>query len=178
MAADTASEILTTLAAGFDPRSGHTLGDDAVWRDAAIGDALRAGAAALTAEARMRARRSNPAQSAVPNRGKPWSAEDEEALLAAFAREEPLAEIGTSLGRSVRAIEARLEKLGQLAPEQRTTSDRFPLRSAPVAQSDAAQSDAAQSDAAQRRFVNGHVADAGPETEGSAETGPGARSEH
>jgi hypothetical protein len=65
--------------------------------------------------------------SGKPNSGKPWSADEERELLEQFDAGVLLADIAGQLGRSLAGVEARLEKLGRLQPEQRTTTSRFPL---------------------------------------------------
>lgn len=67
-----------------------------IWRQAAIADALRAGAAAADHD-----------------------------LLTAFAAGTALPEIATRHQRSLTAIEARLERLGKITAEQRVTRNRF-----------------------------------------------------
>jgi hypothetical protein len=54
------------------------------------------------------------------NAGRPWSADEDKQLLAAFGREQPLAEIARSHGRTVGGVRARLEKHGRLEPSSAT----------------------------------------------------------
>ncbi len=51
-----------------------------------------------------------------PNVGKPWSADEDKQLLAAFDSGQSLAEIATTHGRTLGGIRARLEKHGRLEP--------------------------------------------------------------
>ena len=51
--------------------------------------------------------------------------EEEQQLRDAFTHSEPLADIATKHGRTLRAIEARLERLGLLAADQRVTDNSF-----------------------------------------------------
>jgi hypothetical protein len=57
--------------------------------------------------------------------GKTWSESEEQQLKDEFARDEPIPLIASNHGRTVRAIEARLERLGLLRPDQRTTFSSF-----------------------------------------------------
>ena len=57
---------------------------------------------------------------------KGWTEEDEQQLKEEFGRSESLRLIAEKHRRTIRAIEARLERLGLfLTTEERTTSDRF-----------------------------------------------------
>ena len=60
-----------------------------------------------------------------PNCGRSWTEQENSKLVKAFHAGQPLAEIATQHGRTLRAIEARLEKLKLITAEQRTTKDRF-----------------------------------------------------
>jgi hypothetical protein len=57
--------------------------------------------------------------------GKTWTDEEEQELKAEFAGSEPIPLIATKHRRTIRAIEARLERLGLLRPDQRTTDNSF-----------------------------------------------------
>jgi len=57
--------------------------------------------------------------------GSAWTAEEEQGLVKAFQAGDALADIAEKLGRTVRAVEARLERLGLLTAEQRSTRDSF-----------------------------------------------------
>ncbi len=46
-------------------------------------------------------------------------------MTAAFKAGDPVADIAARQGRTIRAIEARLERLGLLRPDQRTTNNSF-----------------------------------------------------
>ncbi len=59
------------------------------------------------------------------NIGKAWSEEEHESLVAAFQDGEPIPQIAARHGRTVRAIEARLERHGLIQPSERTTENRF-----------------------------------------------------
>jgi len=89
--------------------------------------ALLAGVAALEQGVARASRRATLPR----NIGRAWSADEQGALIDAFQSGEGLADIATRHGRTLRAIEARLEKLGLLSPEERTTRDRFGPRDPP-----------------------------------------------
>jgi hypothetical protein len=57
--------------------------------------------------------------------GKTWTDEEERQLRQEFTNGEPIPLIATKHSRTIRAIEARLEKLGLLAADQRTTHNSF-----------------------------------------------------
>lgn len=54
-------------------------------------------------------------------RGKPQSPEAKQSLSAEFKRKEPIEDIAKKHQRNATAIETRLEQMGLLAPELRTT---------------------------------------------------------
>ena len=57
--------------------------------------------------------------------GKTWTDEEVQRLKVEFANSDPIPLIATKHSRTVRAIEARLERIGLLRPDQRTTNDSF-----------------------------------------------------
>jgi hypothetical protein len=57
--------------------------------------------------------------------GKTWTEEEEQQLKGEFARSEAIPAIAAKHGRTIRSIEARLERLGLLRHDQRTTSNSF-----------------------------------------------------
>ena len=56
--------------------------------------------------------REDPRRAARPNARRPWSADEEDRLRAAWAAGEPVARIAADHGRTVNAIQSRLLKLG------------------------------------------------------------------
>jgi hypothetical protein len=85
---------------------------------------LRALLAGVTALEQVSARAQRRAQ--LPdNVGRPWTADEERALVTAFQAGDSLSDIATKHGRTLRAIEARLERLGLLTADQRTTNNSF-----------------------------------------------------
>jgi CO dehydrogenase/acetyl-CoA synthase epsilon subunit len=71
-------------------------------------------------EARMLRRAQSP-----ESVGKTWTEEEEQQLKDEFARSEPIPIIATKHERTIRAIEARLKRLGLLRANQRTTDNSF-----------------------------------------------------
>lgn len=116
-----ARQILQTLAQGRDPFTGAELPPDTLLQHIEVVRALLAAVAALEISAAREQRRAQ-----LPgNVGRPWTESEEQDLVLAFRTGEQLDEIAGRHGRSLTAIEARLEKLGFLSPEQRTTRNRY-----------------------------------------------------
>ncbi|HEU4626061.1 MAG TPA: hypothetical protein VFS52_14935 [Steroidobacteraceae bacterium] len=116
-----ARQILQALVQGVDPFNGEDLPAGTVLQHADVLRALLAGVAALEQNAVRASRRAQLPR----NIGRTWSAQEQADLIDAFQSGEALTDIATRHGRTLRAIEARLEKLGLLSAEQRTTRDRF-----------------------------------------------------
>lgn len=116
-----AREILQSLIQGLDPFSGAELPAGTVFQHADVLRALLAGVAAMEQDAARASRRAQLPR----NIGRTWSAEEHAELIDAFQAGQTTAEIATKHGRTVRAIEARLEKLGLITAAERTTADRF-----------------------------------------------------
>lgn len=117
-----AGEILEALIQGLDPRTGETLSAESVLQRAEVMRALLAAVAALRHVAARAQRRSLlPA-----NVGRTWSAEEESQLVAAFKAGEAAESIARRHRRTLRAIEARLERLGLLRANQRVTRAGLP----------------------------------------------------
>jgi hypothetical protein len=109
-----ASQILSSLVQGIDPISGADLAPNSVLQDADVLRALLAGVAALKEQTDRTARKMNrPA-----NVGNPWTADEERQLTDAFHAGQTIDGIGSALGRTARAIEARLERLGLISGEK------------------------------------------------------------
>ena len=114
-------QVLQALVQGIDPDKGTELPADTVLNRVDVVRALLAAIAALEA---MTARAQRRAQ--LPTSvGKTWSEAEEQQLKEEFAASEPVPLIASKHGRTVRAIDARLERLGLLRPDQRTTSSLF-----------------------------------------------------
>ncbi|MGH8261296.1 MAG: hypothetical protein ACREUG_16570 [Steroidobacteraceae bacterium] len=119
-----ARQTLQALVQGFDPVSGAELPAGTVVQQAEVIRALLAGIAALEAEAERTRRRAQLPQ----NVGRPWTEAEEARLAAEFRAGDPLPGIAAQHNRTLAAIEARLERLGLLAAEQRTTRNRYVTR--------------------------------------------------
>lgn len=119
-----ARQILEALVQGMDPMSGAELPAGTVVQRAEVIRALLAGIGALEADVvRQRKRAQLP-----ENVGRPWKTDEEARLAEAFRAGEGLAAIASRHRRTLAAIESRLERLGLLAPEQRTTRNRYITR--------------------------------------------------
>jgi hypothetical protein len=116
-----ARQILQALVQGVDPLTGEELSAATVLQHAEVLRALLAGVAALEQVAARAQRRAQ-----LPgNVGRAWSTDEEHTLVAAFQSGEAVTDIALRHRRTLRAIEARLERLGLLAPGQRTTQNGF-----------------------------------------------------
>ena len=122
-----AREILQSLVQGIDPFNGEDLPAGTVLQQADVLRALLAGVAALDQLAARASRRAQLPQ----NIGRAWSEEEQTMLIDAFNAGDGVTEIAEKHGRTVRAIEARLEKLGLITMDERITQDRFGVREAP-----------------------------------------------
>jgi DNA-binding NarL/FixJ family response regulator len=116
-----ARKILQALVQGVDPATGAELEAGTVLQRAEV---LRALLAGVTALEQVSARAQRRAQ--LPdNVGRPWSPDEERALVTAFQAGDSAEDIAAKHGRTLRAIEARLERLGLLSADQRTTNNSF-----------------------------------------------------
>lgn len=114
-------QVLQALVQGVDPDQGSALPADTVLNRVEVVRALLTAIEALDAVSARAQRRAQLPESV----GKPWSETEEGQLKDEFARGEPVTLIATKHGRTVRAIESRLDRLGLLADGQRTTSVIF-----------------------------------------------------
>lgn len=116
-----ASDVLSSLIKGRDPQSGEPLPPECVIHRSEVLRALLAGADALEQiEARAHRRAKLP-----DNVGNTWTTEEESRLVAAFKSGEPPVALARNHGRTLRAVEARLERLGLITAEERTTRGGF-----------------------------------------------------
>ena len=110
-------EIVQSLIDGVDPRSKQPVSNDSVLNQP---DVLRALLTANMALATVMVRDARRAQ--LPdNVGQPRTKDEEEQLVAGFKEAMAVADLATLHGRTMRAIEARLERLGLLKASDRTT---------------------------------------------------------
>lgn len=116
-----ARQVLQSLIQGLDPETGEELPRETVLQHAEVLRALLAGLSALEHTAAREQRRAQ-----LPdNVGQTWTTEEEHRLVAAFKSGESPPTIARQHGRTLRAIEARLEKLGLITAEERTTRGGF-----------------------------------------------------
>ena len=113
--------ILDALIQGVDPVTGEELPPGTPLQNADVLRALLAGKVAIESLADRETRR----KMLPDNVGRTWSDEEQATLIAAFKSGDPVADIAVRHGRTVRAIEARLVRLGLLTVEQRTTGNSF-----------------------------------------------------
>jgi len=115
MEREAALKIIQQLASGIDPHTGEVFRADSPYQHPDTIRALFVALRALEAPPASRPRAGsggNPPQ----NSGKPWSGEEDQALAKAFDAGEQIPELAAQHGRSRFAIEARLAKLGKIAP--------------------------------------------------------------
>jgi len=104
---------------GVHPKTGGELPENSIANEI---DVSRAMVTAVLALDHMSARLTRRAQ--LPESvGKSWSGEEEQRLRDEFTAREPIQLIATKHGRTIRAIEARLEKLGLMTADQRMTAN-------------------------------------------------------
>ena len=113
--------VIQSLVQGVHPASGKDLPKDSIVNEVEVTRALGTAVLAIDQVSARLARRAQLPESV----GKAWTEEEERRLRAAFARSKPIAEIATVHGRTIRAIEVRLEKLGLLTPAPGTASPPY-----------------------------------------------------
>ncbi len=113
--------VLTTLIQGCDPQSGEPLPGECVIHRPDVLRAMLAGLGALEQTAARAQRRAQLPE----NVGQSWTSDEEKELIVAFKSGDSPAAIAQKHGRTLRAIEARLEKLGLITAEQRSTRGGF-----------------------------------------------------
>ena len=109
MELQTAHQIIDTLAQGIHPVTGEAMPADSPYNAPPVIRALFAVSQALADKPAARPKRELP-----PNAGKPWDAEEDARLGAAFAAGAQLKQLSEDLGRTLFAVESRLVKLGKL----------------------------------------------------------------
>lgn len=113
--------VLQSLVQGLHPESGAELPKQDIVNNIEINRAMSTAVMALDQVAARLTRRAM-----LPDKvGKGWTEEEEQQLRDEFNRSEPLPLIATKHGRTLRAIEARLERLGLLAADQRVINSSF-----------------------------------------------------
>lgn len=102
-----AKALLTELADGVDPLTGECLPADSVCNRPEIIRALHCVLQYVS---------DRPKRSALPNAGKPWTEEDETALMQMFDAGRSVEEMQARFQRTRTGIIRRLEHLGRLCP--------------------------------------------------------------
>jgi hypothetical protein len=116
-----ARAVLQSLIQGLDPETGVELPEDAIVNRIEVNRSMLVAVTALEqVQARILRRAMLP-----EGVGKTWTDEEVQRLKVEFANSDPIPLIATKHSRTIRAIEARLELLGLLSPDQRTTSNSF-----------------------------------------------------
>ena len=116
-----ARQILQSLIQGVDPFNGEEIAAGTVLQRADVLRAMLAGVAALEQSAVRTARRKQ-----LPvNVGRPWTQEEDLQLTGEMQANATLQDIAARHGRTLRAIEVRLEKFGLISAAERVTRDGF-----------------------------------------------------
>ena len=115
MEKEAALKIIQQLANGINPQTGEVFRADSPYQHP---DTVRALFIALrTLEAQPASKqRAGGTENAPQNAGKPWSSDEDQALVAAFDAGKQIPELAAQHRRSRFAIEARLAKLGKIPP--------------------------------------------------------------
>lgn len=120
--------IVAALANGANPLTGEMFAADSPYQTAAVVRALFAAARALENAIAVKNNAGETAAGAAAkpasiekdptrlNAGKPWSSEEDTALLAAFDAKQSIVELAKAHGRTQNGVRARLEKHGRLPP--------------------------------------------------------------
>jgi hypothetical protein len=113
-----ARAVIHSLVLGVHPTSGKDLPKNTIINEVEVTRALGTAVLAIDQVNARLARRARIPESV----GQPWTEEEERRLHVAFIRGEPVPEIATEHGRTIRAIRTRLEKLGLLTRALGTAS--------------------------------------------------------
>ncbi len=109
-----ALDIVRSLAAGTDPLTGETFAADHVCQQADVVRAL-----SLVVEALQRAASAQRKNQGLPaSTGKPWTPEEDQALVTAFDSGSTIKQLAAAHLRTNGAVRSRLMKLGKLDPHQ------------------------------------------------------------
>src|SRR4051794_18261738 len=116
-----AKVILQAIAEGIHPKTKAELPSDSIVNDIDVNRAIRAGLKAIEQNDVRAARRAQLPEGV----GRPWEQQEERQLKDEFKHGIPIPEIAEAHKRTVRAIEARLERMGLITAAQRTTNNSF-----------------------------------------------------
>lgn len=105
-----ATEILTALSDGIDPKTGEILSDDSVFQNPEVVRALFLSIRALEKYQKDQNRRN----SLPANAGKPWSLEEDDLLSEGFDNGYSVDELSENHQRTRGAIVSRLERIGKI----------------------------------------------------------------
>lgn len=109
-----AIQIVQTLADGRDPRTGAQFPSDSPYQSAQVTRALFFAVRSLESRRGPGTRNRNLPE----NAGKPWSADDDEALARRFDDAVEVPDLAQEFKRTEEAIRARLVRLGKIDSEQ------------------------------------------------------------
>ncbi len=125
---------LNALAEGVHPLTGEVFPADCPYHSPEIVRALYGAVRLLEGGVPKASAKpvERPREGAPANAGKPWNVDEDRQLLVEFDGGKTLKDIAILHQRTYAGIEARLEKLGRLSPEERTTSRRVPAQSRKV----------------------------------------------
>ena len=115
--------LLQSLVQGLHPETGAELPKQDIVNNIQVNRAMSTAVMALDQMAARLTRRAM-----LPDKvGKGWTEEEEQRLRDEFNRSEPLPLIATKHGRTLRAIEARLERLAWISTTHLSTKRRSPV---------------------------------------------------
>jgi hypothetical protein len=116
-----ARAILDSLVQGVHPKTGGTLPEDSIINEIDVSRAMVTAVIALDQMSARLARRAQLPESV----GKAWTDGEEQRLKNEFRANEPIPLIASKHGRTIRAIESRLDKLGLLTIDQQISANSF-----------------------------------------------------
>ena len=111
-----ALKVIQQLANGTDPHTGEVFRPDSPNQHPDTVRALVVALRALECAPAPGKQQTAEKENAPQNRGKPWSPDEDQALACAFDEGKQIPELAAQHLRSRFAIEARLAKLGKIAP--------------------------------------------------------------
>jgi len=121
-----ALKIIQSLADGVHPDTGEVLSDESPFNDGKVVRALF-----MAVQALQRAAKREQKESALPDQaGKPWSDEEDQALLGAFDAGQRAKALAVAHGRTDGAIAARLVRKGRI--KERADAFAPAAKAAPV----------------------------------------------
>jgi len=114
-----ALSIVAALADGVNPMTGEVFGPDSPYQSAPVIRALYCLLNAAQNKSKPRRREQMPR-----NAGRPWTSEEDKALLAGFDGGKSMTELADQHERTVAGITARLEKHGRVEPQTGSQNSR------------------------------------------------------